>query len=56
MLQFCYRMGKPLEKKLEVLDKLDFKEMTVCDDVQEHYDYFKKNVNYNPNDCCNLRM
>ena len=45
----------PLEKKLEVLDKLDFKEISVCDDVQEHYDYFNKHFNFNPNDCCNLR-
>lgn len=44
----------PLEKKLEVLSKLNFKELTVCDDVQTHYDYFTKNINYNPNDCCNL--
>ena len=45
-----------LDKKLEYLDKLDFKELTVCDDVQEHYDYFHENVNYNPNDCCNLKL
>ena len=45
----------PLEKKLDVLDLLDFKELSVCDDVQEHYDYFKKNINYNKNDCCNLQ-
>lgn len=44
----------PLEKKLEVLDELDFKELTICDDVQEHYDYFKENINHNPDDCCNL--
>ena len=44
----------PLEKKLEVLSKLDFKELTVCDDVQTHYDYFTNNINYNPRDCCNL--
>lgn len=46
----------PLEKKLEVLDKLDFKEMTVCDDVTEHYNYFKENYNWNCDDCCNLRI
>lgn len=46
----------PLEIKLSVLEKLDFKELTVCDDVQEHYEYFKKNINYNPNDCCNLNI
>lgn len=29
--------------------------MTVCDDVDTHYRYFKNNFNYNPSDCCNLR-
>lgn len=46
----------PLDVKLRELEKLDFKELTVCDDVQEHYDYFHENVNYNPDDCCNLRL
>ena len=46
----------PLDKKMEVLDKLDFKEITVCDDVQAHYDYFKENFNHNPKDCCNLNI
>lgn len=46
----------PLDKKIEVLDKLDFKEITVCDDVQAHYDYFKENYNPNSTDCCNLRL
>lgn len=45
-----------LSKKLEVLDKLDFKEISVCDDVQEHYDYFKEHFNHNKDDCCNLRI
>ena len=45
-----------LEKKLEVLSKITgFKEVTVCDDNSEHYDYFKAHFNPNPNDCCNLR-
>jgi len=43
-----------LDKKLEVLSKLDFKELSVCDDVDAHYDYFTNNINYNPSDCCNL--
>lgn len=43
-----------LEKKLEIIGKLNFKELTVCDDVSSHYDYFQENVNFNPNDCCNL--
>ena len=46
----------PLEKKLNIIGNLDFKEITVCDDVTEHYEYFKKNVNFNPDDCCNLRL
>ena len=45
-----------LEKKLEVLSKITgFKEVSVCEDNTEHYDYFKKNFNPNPDDCCNLR-
>lgn len=45
-----------LDKKLHELAHLDFKELTVCDDVQEHYDYFKENFNYNADDCCNLSL
>ena len=46
----------PLEKKLEILSHITgFKEVTVCDDNTEHYDYFRDNYNPNPNDCCNLR-
>jgi len=45
-----------LEHKLEVLSRIKgFKEVTVCDDCTEHYEYFKHNFNPNPNDCCNLR-
>ena len=29
--------------------------MTIFEDYTEHYDYWKKNFNINPNDCCNLR-
>lgn len=43
-----------LKTKMNIINKLKFKEMTVCDSVTEHYYYFKNNVNYNPNDCCNL--
>ena len=46
----------PLERKIEYLSLVkNFKEITVCEDVTEHYDYWKQNVNCNPNDCCNLR-
>lgn len=47
----------PLEKKLEYIKNITgFKEMTVCEDESEAYEYWKKNFNYNPNDCCNLRV
>lgn len=46
----------PLEMKLEVLDKLNFNEITVCDDVNEHYNFFKKFINHNSDDCCNLNI
>lgn len=46
----------PLEKKLEMLSKINgFKEVTVCDDYTDHYEYFQKHFNPNPSDCCNLR-
>lgn len=45
-----------LNKKLDVLSNLEFDEITVCDDVDEHYNFFKENINHNPNDCCNLRL
>lgn len=46
----------PLDKKIEYLAKVTgFDEVSVCDDVDEAYNYFKQCVNYNPDDCCNLR-
>ena len=47
----------PLEKKKELLTKITgFKEVSVCDDYTEHYDYFRDHFNPNPNDCCNLTL
>lgn len=46
----------PLEKKIEYLKNITgFKELSVCEDVTEHYEYWKNDVNYNKDDCCNLR-
>lgn len=46
----------PLEKKKEYISNIvNFKEMTVCEDESEAYEYWKHNFNYNSNDCCNLR-
>lgn len=47
----------PLDKKIEYLGNIKgFKELSVCEDVTEHYEYWKNNVNYNKDDCCNLRI
>lgn len=46
----------PLEVKIEHLKKITgFKEISVCEDVQAHYEYWRDNVNPNKEDCCNLR-
>lgn len=47
----------PLEIKIEQLNKITgFKELTVCEDVTEHYRYWKEHINPNKNDCCNLKF
>lgn len=33
-----------------------FKEVRVCEDESEAYEFWKNNVNHNPDDCCNLRI
>ena len=46
----------PLEKKKEYISKITgYKEMTVCEDESDAYEYWKEHFNHNPNDCCNLR-
>lgn len=46
----------PLEKKLEYISRIKgFKEMTVCEDEDSAYAYWKEHFNHNKNDCCNLR-
>lgn len=46
----------PLERKLELLETVKgFEQVSVCEDVEAHYAYFRDNVNSNPRDCCNLR-
>ena len=46
----------PLEKKIGMISKVNgFKEITVCEDVDEHFKYWQENLNENKNDCCNLR-
>lgn len=45
----------PLSVKIALLEDFEFPEMPVCEDVPEHYKYFKSCYNHNPDDCCNLR-
>ena len=47
----------PLEKKIELANKIKqyFKSITVCEDEDEAYEWFKENFNPNKEDCCNLR-
>lgn len=46
----------PLETKREMLKAITgFKEVSVCEDEDTAYEFWKNNVNHNPDDCCNLR-
>lgn len=46
----------PLERKIELVNLITgYKQVSVGEYVKEHYEYFRDNVNYNKNDCCNLR-
>ena len=46
----------PLERKIELVNQITgYKQVSVGEYVKEHYEYFRDNVNYNPEDCCNLR-
>ena len=44
----------PLEEKIRILEKIHLP-LTVCEDVTEHYEYWKQHINPNPLDCCDLR-
>ena len=45
----------PLEKKKQLLSKIKKPQISVCEDVDEHYKYRKENFNCNQDDCCTLR-
>lgn len=48
---------RELEDKIRLLEGIKgFKEMTVCEDADGHYEYWRDNVNPNPEDCCNLSI
>lgn len=46
-----------LDRKIELVKLITgFKEVSVGEYVADHYEYFRDNVNYNRDDCCNLRI
>lgn len=47
----------PLELKKRLIDNFKgFEQVSVCEDCTEAYNYWKTHVNFNPSDCCNLRL
>lgn len=46
----------PLSKKIEYLSKVTgFDEVSICEDVTEHWEYWRECVNHDKEDCCNLK-
>ena len=46
-----------LDRKIELVNMITgFEQVSVGEYVKEHYEYFREHVNYNKDDCCNLRM
>jgi DNA repair photolyase len=46
-----------LQKKIELVKKITgFSQVSVGEYVKDHYEYFKNNVNFNKDDCCNLAV
>lgn len=58
--RYTHRQGGychlPLEEKIRVVEKLKIPKLSVCEDVTEHYEFWKEYVNPNKEDCCNLRL
>lgn len=58
--EYCVSHGgywhMPLGKKIEYVNLIKgFKEVSVCEDEDAAYQYWRNNFNPNKNDCCNLR-
>jgi len=46
-----------LDHKIELVSKVTgFNQVSVGEYVQPHYEYFRENVNFNKQDCCNLTL
>lgn len=49
-------LHRTLEDKRELVSRIKgFKEITICEDVTEHYAFWRDHFNPDPNDCCNLK-
>ena len=47
----------PIGDKRALIDRITgFREVSVCEDVPEHWEWWRRNVNANPEDCCNLKF
>ena len=46
----------PLRLKRQYIRQITgYREMSVCEDVEEHFAYWQETVNHNRKDCCNLK-
>lgn len=45
----------PLSEKIRIIRKINIPEISVCEDEDGAYNYWKNNFNPNKDDCCNLR-
>lgn len=45
----------PLEEKKKIIANVKIPNISVCEDVPAHYNYWKEHFNPNRKDCCNLR-
>lgn len=45
----------PLSEKKRIIQQIKIPSITVCEDVTEHYEYWREHFNPNKEDCCNLR-
>ena len=45
----------PLEEKIRIINKIKIPEISVCEDENNAYEYWKNNFNPDKEDCCNLR-
>ena len=46
----------PLSEKIRIIEKIKIPSVSVCEDENNAYDYWKNNYNPNKNDCCNLSV